>query len=58
MTSPEYFPARLTDPAMYDKKGDIVAAEPMASGQQLVVAPEDESLRLTIRSVIRQPSAY
>jgi len=45
------FPRQVNGPAMYDKRGDIVAAEPMASGQQLVVAPEDESLRLTIRSV-------
>ena len=44
------FPRQVNGPAMYDKRGDIVAAEPMASGQQLVVAPEDENLRLTIRS--------
>jgi hypothetical protein len=45
------FPRQVNGPGMYDKRGDLVAAEPMASGKQLVVAPEDESLRLTIRSV-------
>jgi endoglucanase len=45
------FPRQVNGPGMSDKRGDIVAAEPMACGEQLVVAPEDEGLRLTIRSV-------
>lgn len=45
------FPRQVNGPGMYDKRGDIVAAEPLAYGKQLVVAPEDEKLRLTIRSV-------
>jgi hypothetical protein len=44
------FPRQPNGPGMFDKNGDLVAAKPMAEGKQLVVAPEDESLRLTIRS--------
>ncbi|MCJ7446979.1 MAG: glycoside hydrolase family 9 protein [Bacteroidales bacterium] len=44
------FPRQANGPGMFDHKGALVAAKPMASGKQLVVAPEDENLRLTIRS--------
>jgi len=45
------FPRQANGPGMYDKNGNFVAAEPMAYGKQLTVAPEDELLRMTIRSV-------
>jgi endoglucanase len=35
---------------MFDKNGNLVAARPMAYGKQLVVAPEDDLLRLKIES--------
>ncbi|MCX6303106.1 MAG: glycoside hydrolase family 9 protein [Bacteroidia bacterium] len=44
------FPRQANGPGMYDKAGILVAAEPMAEGKQLVVAPENDLLRLTIRS--------
>ena len=44
------FPRQANGPAMTDRKGDVVAAEPMAEGRKLVVAPEDELLRLSIES--------
>lgn len=47
---PGIFPRQANGPAMYDKKGELVAAAPMATGRKLVVAPEDEKLRLTIQS--------
>lgn len=37
-------------PGMFDLKGVLVAAKPMATGKKLVVAPEDDLLRLTIQS--------
>jgi endoglucanase len=45
------FPRQANGPGMSDRNGDLVAAEPMAYGRQLTVAPEDDLLRLTIRSV-------
>jgi hypothetical protein len=33
-----------------DSKGEIVAAQPMASGKRLVVAPENDLLRMSIES--------
>jgi hypothetical protein len=44
------FPRQANGPGMFDKKGTLVAAKPMASGKQLVVAPEDDRLKLTIQS--------
>jgi endoglucanase len=44
------FPQQANGPAMYDKNGAVVAAAPMATGRTLVVAPEDDRLRLTIWS--------
>ena len=44
------FPRQANGPALTDKKGDIVAALPMAAGKKLVVAPEDDFLRMTIES--------
>jgi endoglucanase len=44
------FPRQANGPGMLDKAGILVAAEPMAEGKQLVVAPENDLLRLTIRS--------
>ena len=35
---------------MIDSKGEIVAAQPMATGKKLVVAPEDDIFRMTIES--------
>jgi hypothetical protein len=46
------FPRQANGPGMLDKEGILVAAEPMASGKSLVVAPEDDQLRLSIRSAI------
>lgn len=45
------FPRQANGPGMFDRSGNLVAAGPMASGKQLTVAPEDEFLRLTVRSV-------
>jgi endoglucanase len=44
------FTQQANGPAMYDKIGALVAATPMATGRTLVVAPEDDLLRLSIRS--------
>ncbi len=44
------FPRQANGPAMTDQKGEIVAAKPMAIGSRLVVAPEDEMLRMAIES--------
>jgi len=44
------FPRQANGPGMYDKNGNLVAAEPMAYGKQFVVAPEDDLLRLKIES--------
>lgn len=44
------FPRQANGPGMYDNDGELVAAEPMAQGRELVVAPEDEHLRLKISS--------
>jgi len=44
------FPRQANGPAMVDLKGEVVAAEPMASGKKLVVAPEDNLLRMAIES--------
>ena len=44
------FPRQANGPGMFDNKGELASAKPMAYGKQLVVAPEDDHLRLTIRS--------
>ncbi len=44
------FPRQANGPGMSDNKGLLVAARPMATGKKLVVAPEDDCLRLTIES--------
>ncbi len=44
------FPRQANGPAMKDSKGEIVAAQPMATGKKFTVAPEDKMLRLTIES--------
>ncbi|MDX9947881.1 MAG: glycoside hydrolase family 9 protein [Bacteroidales bacterium] len=44
------FPRQANGPAMADAKGEIVAAQPMATGRKLVVAPETDLLRMTIES--------
>ncbi|MFZ0280100.1 MAG: cellulase N-terminal Ig-like domain-containing protein, partial [Bacteroidales bacterium] len=44
------FPRQANGPALTDKKGDIVAARPMATGKKLVVAPGDDKLRMAIES--------
>jgi hypothetical protein len=44
------FPRQANGPALTDKKGEIVAAQPMAIGSKLVVAPEDNLQRMTIES--------
>lgn len=44
------FPRQANGPAMTDSKGDIVAAQPMATGKKLVVAPENDLLRMCIES--------
>jgi endoglucanase len=45
------FPRQANGPALKDSKGEIVAAQPMAKGRKLTVAPEDEMLRMTIESI-------
>lgn len=45
------FPQQPNGPGYFDKNGILSAAEPMAVGNQLVIAPEDDLLRLTIRSL-------
>ncbi len=44
------FPRQPNGPGYFDKNDRLSAAEPMAEGKILVVAPEDELLRFTIRS--------
>ena len=44
------FPRQANGPGIYDKNGKLVSAQPMASGKQLTVAPEDQMMRLTISS--------
>jgi endoglucanase len=44
------FPRQANGPAMADRKGEIVAAQPMATGKILVVAPENDLLRMSIES--------
>lgn len=44
------FPRQPNGPGIKDRNGELVAAEPMASGKKLVVAPEDDKLRLSIES--------
>lgn len=44
------FPRQANGPAMKDSKGEIVAAQPMATGKKLTVAPEDKMLRMNIES--------
>jgi hypothetical protein len=44
------FPRQANGPAMADAKGEIVAAQPMATGKKLVVAPESDLLRMSIES--------
>jgi hypothetical protein len=44
------FPRQANGPGMFDRKGELVSAIPMASGKKLVVAPGDDRLRLTIES--------
>lgn len=45
------FPRQANGPAMKDKNGEIVAAMPMAQGRKLVVAPEDDLLRMSVESL-------
>ena len=44
------FPRQANGPAMIDSKGRVVANMPMAAGNKLVVAPEEELQRMTIES--------
>jgi len=44
------FPRQANGPAMEDSKGEIVAAQPMATGRKLVVAPESDLLRMSVES--------
>ncbi|MCX6262237.1 MAG: glycoside hydrolase family 9 protein, partial [Bacteroidia bacterium] len=44
------FPRQPQGPALLDKSGEVLAAQPMAAGKHLVIAPEDDKLRLTIDS--------
>ncbi len=44
------FPQQANGPAMTDSKGAFVAAQPMATGRKLVVAPESDLLRMSIES--------
>ncbi|MFH0843294.1 MAG: glycoside hydrolase family 9 protein [Bacteroidota bacterium] len=44
------FPQQANGPGIFDKNGNLVAAEPMAAGKQITVAPEDDLLRLSIMS--------
>jgi hypothetical protein len=44
------FPRQANGPAMADSKGEIVAAQPMATGKKLVVAPENDLLRMSVES--------
>ena len=44
------FPRQANGPAFIDSQGEIVAAQPMAYGKKLVVAPENDLLRMSIES--------
>jgi hypothetical protein len=44
------FPRQPDGPAVTDHKGEIISAMPIAEGTKLVVAPEDDMLRLSIES--------
>jgi endoglucanase len=44
------FPRQANGPAMKDSRGEIVAAQPMAVGKKLVVAPENDLLRMSVES--------
>jgi hypothetical protein len=44
------FPRQPAGPGMSDSNGMLVAARPMATGKKLVVAPEDDKIRMTIES--------
>ncbi len=44
------FPRQANGPVMKDKKGNIVANQPFATGKKLVVAPEDDYLRMSVES--------
>ncbi len=44
------FPRQVNGPGLPDDEGKFLSAAPMASGNTLVIAPEDEHLRLTISS--------
>lgn len=44
------FPRQANGPAMIDRKGNVVANQPFATGKKLVVAPEDDHLRMAIES--------
>ncbi len=44
------FPRQANGPGMFDAKEVLVAAQPMAKGKKLVVAPAEDRLRLTIES--------
>lgn len=45
------FPRQANGPAMKDVNGEIVAAMPMAEGRKIVVAPEDDLLRMSVESL-------
>jgi len=47
------FPRQANGPGLFDQKGELVAAQPMATGKRLVIAPENDLLRLTIESKSR-----
>jgi hypothetical protein len=44
------FTRQPNGPGMADRSGQLVASQPMATGKKLVVAPEDERLRMTIET--------
>lgn len=44
------FPRQANGPALKDAKGEIVAAQPMATGRKFTVAPEDDFLRMSIET--------
>ena len=44
------FPRQPTGPALFDQEGKLVAAMPLATGKRLVVAPEDDLMRMTIET--------
>jgi hypothetical protein len=45
------FPRQANGPAMTDRKGEITASMPMAEGNKLVIAPEDDLLKMSVESV-------